>query len=86
MQKNVSSEEEFESSEKEGDYDDLGGGGPGGGGGGYGFGFGGPADSNNGPVGLATLRTPSTTLTGHTSVVICADWLNGGDQVITASW
>lgn len=24
--------------------------------------------------------------TGHTGVVIAADWLAGGDQVLTASW
>ncbi|XP_045612520.1 WD repeat-containing protein 37 [Procambarus clarkii] len=36
--------------------------------------------------GAATLRTPLRELTGHTSVVIAADWLPGGDQAITASW
>lgn len=25
-------------------------------------------------------------LTGHSGVVVAADWLPGGDQVITASW
>ena len=34
----------------------------------------------------ATLRTPLRELTGHTSVVIAADWLPGGDQAITAAW
>ncbi|XP_060554600.1 WD repeat-containing protein 37-like [Ruditapes philippinarum] len=33
-----------------------------------------------------TLRTPTRELVGHHSVVIAADWLNTGDQVITASW
>ena len=33
-----------------------------------------------------TLRTPMKELVGHQSVVISADWLNTGDQVITASW
>ena len=60
MQKGVSSEEEFESSEKEEVEDNV-----------------------DGSIGLATLRTPSSILNGHTSVVICADWLAGGDQVIT---
>lgn len=55
VQKGLSSEEEFESSEKE-EVD---------------------VDSGDGPVGLATLRTPSLVLIGHTSVVICADWLHG---------
>ena len=31
-------------------------------------------------------RQPLTELTGHSSVVIAADWLPGGSQVITASW
>jgi len=34
-------------------------------------------ENADGPVGLATLRTPSSILSGHTSVVICADWLPG---------
>lgn len=34
----------------------------------------------------ASLRTPSRELIGHKSVVIAADWLHTGDQVITASW
>ncbi|XP_075222576.1 WD repeat domain 37 [Lycorma delicatula] len=33
-----------------------------------------------------SLRTPLCELVGHTSVVIAADWLPGGDQVVTASW
>ncbi|CAG7726096.1 unnamed protein product [Allacma fusca] len=63
IQKGLSSEEEFESSEKE-EFD----------------------ESGDGPIGLATLRTPSSVLSGHTSVVIAADWLPGGEQIITASW
>lgn len=34
----------------------------------------------------ACLRTPLRELIGHNNVVIAADWLNTGDQVITASW
>lgn len=34
----------------------------------------------------ATLRTPSMELTGHTGVVVAADWMMEGNQVITASW
>jgi len=34
----------------------------------------------------ACLRTPLKELTGHNSVVISADWLCAGDQVVTASW
>lgn len=36
--------------------------------------------------GPSTLRTPIRELTGHTSVVMAADWLPGGDQAITAAW
>lgn len=32
------------------------------------------------------LRTPLIELTGHLGVVVAADWLPGGDHVITASW
>lgn len=32
------------------------------------------------------LRTPLTELSGHAGVVVAADWLAGGDHVITASW
>ncbi|XP_063367476.1 WD repeat-containing protein 37 [Cydia amplana] len=32
------------------------------------------------------LRTPLTELIGHSGVVVAADWLTGGDHVITASW
>ena len=55
-----SSEEEFESSEK--DEVDEGGDGP-------------------GLMGLATLRTPSHVLSGHSSVVISADWLPGTTKI-----
>ncbi|KAK8403839.1 hypothetical protein O3P69_000132 [Scylla paramamosain] len=44
---------------------------------------GGRCDGAGGP---ATLRTPLRELMGHTSVVIAADWLPGGDQAITAAW
>ncbi|KAL4624656.1 WD repeat-containing protein 37-like [Arapaima gigas] len=33
-----------------------------------------------------TLRVASTALKSHQGVVICADWLVGGKQVVTASW
>lgn len=32
------------------------------------------------------LRTPLTELVGHSGVVVAADWLPGGEHVITASW
>ena len=32
------------------------------------------------------IRQPALELLGHTGVVIAADWLPGGNQVITASW
>ncbi|KAK2143224.1 hypothetical protein LSH36_863g00028 [Paralvinella palmiformis] len=32
------------------------------------------------------IRHPNVELTGHSGVVIAADWLAGGSQVITASW
>lgn len=35
------------------------------------------------------LRTPLCEFSGpnsHTSVVVAADWLPGGDQIVTASW
>ncbi|XP_064111734.1 WD repeat-containing protein 37-like isoform X2 [Macrobrachium nipponense] len=66
-----SSEDEVDGSDRE-DEDD--GGGIGGGG----------RLSDGG--GAASLRTPLRELTGHTSVVIAADWLPGGDQAITAAW
>ncbi|KAB7499723.1 WD repeat-containing protein 37 [Armadillidium nasatum] len=39
-----------------------------------------------GSIGSSTLRTPLKELTGHSNVVIAADWLPGGEHVITASW
>lgn len=36
--------------------------------------------------GMPSLRTPVCEFTGHTGVIMAADWLPGGDQVITASW
>lgn len=32
------------------------------------------------------VRQPAMELIGHSAVVIAADWLLGGSQVITASW
>lgn len=34
----------------------------------------------------AIIRGSLHELQGHSGVLICADWLSGGDQVITASW
>uniref|UniRef100_A0A6A7G6U5 WD repeat-containing protein 37-like n=3 Tax=Hirondellea gigas TaxID=1518452 RepID=A0A6A7G6U5_9CRUS len=34
----------------------------------------------------ATLRTPLVELRGHSGVVSAADWMTGGEQVLTASW
>lgn len=34
----------------------------------------------------ALVKTPAVELTGHTCVVIAADWMTGGEQVISASW
>ncbi|KAG7455160.1 hypothetical protein MATL_G00253630 [Megalops atlanticus] len=39
-----------------------------------------------GPSESPTIRVPSTTLKSHQGVVIAADWLVGGKQVVTASW
>ena len=35
---------------------------------------------------VPTVRQPLLELIGHSGVVIAADWIAGGDQVITASW
>lgn len=44
-------------------------------------------DDGDGVQGEVTvIRSPVLELTGHTSVVIAADWLTNSDQVITASW
>ncbi|XP_013415666.1 WD repeat-containing protein 37 [Lingula anatina] len=32
------------------------------------------------------IRVPQTDLTGHSNVVVAADWMAGGREVITASW
>uniref|UniRef100_A0A8C9SNX8 WD repeat-containing protein 37 n=1 Tax=Scleropages formosus TaxID=113540 RepID=A0A8C9SNX8_SCLFO len=40
----------------------------------------------DGPSDCPTLRVASTALRSHQGVVICADWLVGGKQVVTASW
>lgn len=47
------------------------------------------ADQNIDDERIDTLRTPVCELAGpggHTSVVVAADWLPGGDQIVTASW
>lgn len=41
---------------------------------------------DNNEYGCSMLRTPLRSLSGHLSVVIAADWLPGGDQVVTAGW
>ncbi|KAB5587190.1 hypothetical protein PDJAM_G00010900 [Pangasius djambal] len=40
----------------------------------------------DGPNECPTVRVASTTLKSHQGVVIAADWLVGGKQVVTASW
>uniref|UniRef100_A0AAR2JF68 WD repeat-containing protein 37 n=1 Tax=Pygocentrus nattereri TaxID=42514 RepID=A0AAR2JF68_PYGNA len=40
----------------------------------------------DGPNECPTVRVASTTLRSHQGVVIAADWLVGGKQVVTASW
>lgn len=39
-----------------------------------------------GPNDCPTVRVATTTLRSHQGVVIAADWLVGGKQVVTASW
>lgn len=39
-----------------------------------------------GPNDCPSARVPTTTLRSHQGVVIAADWLVGGRQVVTASW
>ncbi|PWA30098.1 hypothetical protein CCH79_00009778, partial [Gambusia affinis] len=39
-----------------------------------------------GPNDCPSIRVPITTLRSHQGVVIAADWLVGGKQVVTASW
>ena len=38
------------------------------------------------PSGTPALRTPIAELTGHSNAVVAADWILGGDQIISASW
>lgn len=38
------------------------------------------------PSECSSVRMASTTLRSHQGVVIAADWLVGGKQVVTASW
>lgn len=38
------------------------------------------------PRNASILKNAKIELQGHMGVVIAADWLAGGDQVITASW
>ena len=35
---------------------------------------------------ITTIRQPLLELSGHSGVVIAADWITGGNQIITASW
>ncbi|KAF3857827.1 hypothetical protein F7725_011028 [Dissostichus mawsoni] len=39
-----------------------------------------------GPIDCPSVRVATTTLRSHQGVVIAADWLVGGKQVVTASW
>lgn len=39
-----------------------------------------------GPCEVPTVRVATATLKSHQGVVIAADWLVGGRQVVTASW
>ncbi|XP_020566960.1 WD repeat-containing protein 37 isoform X2 [Oryzias latipes] len=39
-----------------------------------------------GPIDCPSIRVAATTLRSHQGVVIAADWLVGGRQVVTASW
>lgn len=39
-----------------------------------------------GPSECPSVRVATTTLRSHQGVVIAADWLVGGKQVVTASW
>ena len=39
-----------------------------------------------GPGEVPTIRVATATLKSHQGVVIAADWLVGGRQVVTASW
>lgn len=39
-----------------------------------------------GPNDCPSVRVATTTLRSHQGVVIAADWLVGGKQVVTASW
>ncbi|KAG7260521.1 hypothetical protein CRUP_012879 [Coryphaenoides rupestris] len=43
-------------------------------------------DGEGGPVEVPTIRVATATLKSHQGVVIAADWLVGGRQVVTASW
>lgn len=43
-------------------------------------------DSSDDKIEPTYIRQPSLELLGHSSVVIAADWISGGNQVITASW
>jgi WD40 repeat protein len=35
---------------------------------------------------VTVVRSPVLELHGHTGVIIAADWLAGGTQIISASW
>lgn len=40
----------------------------------------------DGPTEVPTVRVATATMKSHQGVVIAADWLVGGRQVVTASW
>ncbi|XP_077993464.1 WD repeat-containing protein 37-like [Glandiceps talaboti] len=41
-----------------------------------------PVDNDN----MTLIRTPQCVLEGHTGVIISADWMTDGRQIVTASW
>uniref|UniRef100_A0A8C4WW67 WD repeat-containing protein 37 n=1 Tax=Eptatretus burgeri TaxID=7764 RepID=A0A8C4WW67_EPTBU len=45
-----------------------------------------PLTEPDGANDAVTVRTPLATLKGHQGVIIAADWLVGGKQLVTASW
>lgn len=42
--------------------------------------------TSSAPSEFPTMQVPRVTLSGHLAVVIAADWLVEGRQVVTASW
>lgn len=44
------------------------------------------SQTSSAPSEFPTMQVPRVTLSGHLAVVIAADWLVEGRQVVTASW